>query len=249
MNTINTINTYLKDILDPGSMSDIGLNGIQVENEGEIGKIAFAVDASIASIEKVIEEGCSLLVVHHGFYWGRMFPITGISRKRIKLLLDNNIGLIGYHLPLDTHPELGNNARMMQLVGAEDLKPFGYNKGVYSGFIGTSAPQTVQEVIKRLDFKDDSYTHLDFGPGKVEKIAVVSGSGGRYFYEACAKGADLYITGDPDHTIYHPAAENGIHILFGGHYQTETFGIRALQKRIEQEFAIPTCYIDIPTGL
>lgn len=249
METIKSINNYIKEILDPGFMSDIGLNGIQVENEGPVGKIAFSVDASLATIQKAAEAECSLLIVHHGFYWGRMFPISGINRKRIKMLLDNNIGLIAYHLPLDAHPELGNNAVILQKLAADSLKPFGYHKGVYSGFIGSVEKTNLKTIAQKLDFRQDSYTALDFGPEEIETVAVVSGSGGRYFEEAVSKGAGLFITGDQDHTLYHPARENGVNILFGGHYQTETFGIQALREKVENGLEIPTFFIDLPTGL
>lgn len=250
MINITTINNYLKEILDPDNITDYAINGIQVECDGIIKKAGFAVDASISSIKKAIENNCNLLIVHHGFFWGSPLAITGTHKKRLELLLKNNIGLVAYHLPLDRHQELGNNACILKQIGINELIPFGYSKGKAIGFRGElNKALNIERIIEKLNFPKESINYLDFGNKDIKKIAVMSGTGGRYFSEAIENEIDLYITGDSDHILYYTAQENKINILFGGHYQTEIQGINALKNELEKKFQLETCFFDLPTGL
>jgi dinuclear metal center YbgI/SA1388 family protein len=255
MANIYDIQNFLKEILDPDEMSDYGINGIQVENDGSnINNIAFAVDASIASIEKTISNNCNLLIVHHGFYWGKPLPITGNFKKRIKLLLDNNIGIIAYHLPLDAHSEYGNNITILKKISKtfSNISPFGsYHNNFIGWKVDLEKSISIEEIYKNLNLKpnDSTIKYLSFGNNEITKIAVVSGGGSFSINEAINNDIDLLITGDPDHTLYHTAKENNINILFAGHYFTETFGIKAIQEVIENKFKISTIFLDIPTGL
>ncbi len=255
MTNIHKIQSFLKKLLDPNTISDISLNGIQVENDGkEIKKIAFAVDASIASIEKAVKNECTLLIVHHGFFWGTPIPITGIFKQRIKLLLENNIGVIAYHLPLDLHADYGNNIMILKkiLKTSYDISPFGqYHKNLIGWQANLKKAIFIKEILNNLEISidDKSIKYLSFGKKEIKKIAVVSGGGSSCFNEAVNKNIDLFITGDQDHTLFHSAKENKINILFAGHYYTEIFGIKAIQKVIEKKFKIETCFLDIPTGL
>jgi len=253
MKTIFAINEYFKKILDPKTMQDVALNGIQVENDGEIKRVAFAVDLSLSSIEKAIKERCDLIFVHHGFFWGKSIPITHSHRKRLKLLLQNNIGVIAYHLPLDCHPEYGNNAQILKKIGITEINPFGSYKGFPIGFEGTLERKAdIEEICNRLGvlLTASGVRYLSFNSNKeIRKISVVSGGGGSCFNEAIEKGIDLFITGDSEHELYHQALDNSTNILFAGHYFTETFGVKAIKKKIEEDFGIFTIFCDIPTGL
>lgn len=255
MANIYEIQSFLKELLDPDNISDHGLNGIQVENDGSnIKKIAFAVDASIASIEQVILNECNLLIVHHGFYWGKPQPIIGTFKNRIKILLENNIGVIAYHLPLDAHPEYGNNIIILKTIlkSLPGLSPFGLYHNNYIGWqVSLNKPIFIEEIFNKLNLSknDNTIRYLPFGNKKIIKIAVVSGGGSFCINEAIDNKIDVLITGDSDHTVYHIAKENKINILFAGHYFTETFGIKAIQNIIENKFNTQTYFIDIPTGL
>jgi dinuclear metal center YbgI/SA1388 family protein len=252
MNTIHTLNSYLSELLNPGFFSDIAINGIQVENEGEIEHIGFAVDASLESIDAASKAGCSLLVVHHGFWWGRPQAVTGAHRARIKALLDANIGLIAYHLPLDAHAEYGNNSRILSLLGITEMEPFGGYKGNTIGWQGRlTEPKSVETLAALMGLEEgkERFMILPFGNKRVGSIAVVSGGGTPNFPEAVEAGVDLFITGDADHQLYHAAREAGVNVLFGGHYHTETFGVKALEDLLAKEFEIKTSFFDIPTML
>ncbi len=255
MVNINKIQSFLKELLDPNNISDIAINGIQVENDGsKINKIAFAVDASIISIEQTILKKCNLLIVHHGFFWGNQQPITGVLKNRIKLLLDNNIGLIAYHLPLDMHSQYGNNIIILKKVikKLSYYSPFGMYHNNYIGWqTNLKKPMFIEEISKNLDISlnDNTFKYLAFGNKEIRKIGVVSGGAASCFNDAINNKIDLFITGDRDHTLYHSAKENKINLLFAGHYFTETFGIKTLQKVIEKKFDVYTCFLDLPTNL
>lgn len=252
MITLEQIQKYLKELLDPTSISDYGINGIQVENNNSVTKIAFAVDASLESIKSAVDHKCDLLIVHHGIFWGRPSPITGILKKRIQMMLENNLALIAYHLPLDCHSELGNNIQILKHINAGESTPFGKDKGIYLGHqMELETPRMIEDICKSLSvsLSDKNITYLNFGTQNIQKIAVVSGAGPRFLQEAIDSNCDLFITGDHDHVSYHQAKENNINVLFAGHYFTETFGVKALKEHLRDKFDIETIYYDIPTGL
>jgi dinuclear metal center YbgI/SA1388 family protein len=260
MHDIYYINEYLKNLLDTNNINDYCINGIQVESSvSKINKIAFAVDASLESIEQTIKNKCSLLIVHHGILWNNIIPIAGNFKKRIGLLIEKNVGIIAYHLPLDRHHEYGNNIQIIKKIINSDhgkelknyLSPFGYTKGINIGWqIQLENAITIEQIYEKLNFIDPGKNKfLAFGNKQIKRIAVMSGSGDRYFNEAVINKIDLYITGDSSHILFHEAKENNINILFAGHYYTELFGIKAIQKNIEQKFKIDTYFLDVPTGL
>jgi dinuclear metal center YbgI/SA1388 family protein len=248
---IYKINDFLKNILDPGNMKDVALNGIQVECEPEIKKIAFAVDGSLSSIEKAISEKSQLLIVHHGFFWGRPESITGNHFIRIKKMVENNIGLIAYHLPLDANNEYGNNIGIARKINGENVIPFGDYHGFPIGFQCGLNSLKIEAICKMLDISINEKTvrYLPFGKKEIKTAGIVSGGGSSCFTEAVEKKLDLFITGDADHTLYHQAYESNMNVLFAGHYFTETFGVQLLQKLLEKEFGVQTVFCDIPTGL
>ena len=250
MQTINTINQILTELLMSSPVPDFGYNGIQVENSGEIKKVAFAVDVCEETIEKAIRSKCNLLIVHHGLFWGKDLPITGGHYRRIKALIENNVGLLAYHLPLDGHPEVGNNAQILKKLSASNFKPCGFHKGFAVGYIGElEKPTEIADIAKKLEIPSDSLKILPFGKKEVTKVGVLSGGGGHYFQEFVDAGAELFITGDAEHILYHSAKEQNANIIFGGHYYTEIWGVQALQRFIAKELLIDTEFISVPTGL
>jgi dinuclear metal center YbgI/SA1388 family protein len=247
---IKEIDKFLKNLLDPMTMPDYAINGIQVENIGDIDKIGFTVDASVEAIKEALKNNCKLLVVHHGLFWSKINPITGNFRERVKMFLDNDIGLIAYHLPLDCHEDYGNNIQILKAIGYDKKELFANYKGVKIGwYCENNTPFTIEEIILNLKIESNSIKYFDFGNKEIRKIGVVSGGGNFAFDEAVNNKFDLFITGDAEHVIYHQAKENKINVLFAGHYFTETFGVKALRRLIEEKLNINSVFFDIPTGL
>lgn len=226
------------------------LNGLQVENNGEVTRVAVAVDGSQKTIEDAIAAGADLLVLHHGIYWSGLLPLTGWWKKKIVTCLEHNLAIYSAHLPLDMHPTLGNNAGLASGLGLVDLHPEVEYNGTHIGVAGVF-PGTVGELKARFEA-------LVGGPvtGVIKdadapagKVAVCSGSAGDEIYEMHAKGYDTFVTGEENHWVYSAAQDVGVNILFGGHYGTETFGVRSIGALLEKEFGLPYVFIDNPTGM
>lgn len=231
---------------------DPSKNGIQVERrDGEVSRVAVAVDASMETFRRAAEWGAHVLLVHHGLFWGHETTITGGHYERIRFLIEQDIALYAVHLPLDMHPELGNNAQMARALALGEVRPFGTYHGVTIGVAGRVAEPTDVGTLCDTLFgsRSDVLSILPFGPETVETVALVSGGAPKLVGEAIAKGIDLYITGDASHTIYHQALEGGINVVFGGHYLTEVWGVRALAARLEADLDLETTFVDVPTGL
>ncbi len=232
--------------------ADPSQNGIQVENDGgEARVVAFAVDACLETVERAIQAGAGMLFVHHGLFWGRSEPLRGRHYRVVKRLIEGNLALYASHLPLDAHPELGNNAGLANRLGLEDLEPFGEWHGMALGFRGRFLePLSLDTVISRLFPDGKKPLHvLPFGPEKIRTLGVVSGGAADEVSEAIALGLDCYVTGEIGHEQYHPAMENRISVVAGGHYQTETVGPKLVAERLARETGIETVFIDVPTGL
>ncbi len=251
---INDFDKWCRSFLDIELMEgrDYSLNGLQVGQEDRtIGKVAFAVDACRETFEKAVEEKADLLFVHHGLFWGKPFAITGPQYKRMDVLLQNNLALYAVHLPLDMHPQLGNNAVIADILGLENKDGFGDYKGTKIGIKGM-LPSPVKRddlVIRLFGGWDPSIRMLPFGPEMVSTVGIISGGAPKEVEEAIALELDLYITGDAAHTVYHQSLEAGINVLFGGHYMTETTGVKAVMEKVRKELGLETVFIDVPTGL
>jgi dinuclear metal center YbgI/SA1388 family protein len=246
----DTLVNYLDEYLHTKDIRDIALNGLQVEGSDEVIKIAAAVDASLETFEKAAAMGAQMLIAHHGLYFGSIVPVTGIHYRRIKTLIDNGISLYASHLPLDLHPECGNNAVLARLFGLTDIVPFGEYHGVTIGFGGTcvkkSTPAALADILSRAT---GSPCSVKENRPESYKVAVVSGGGSFALDEAARGGYDTLITGEPDHITFHPAREYGINLVFGGHYGTETLGVKALCAHCAEKFGLEWSFIDIPTGM
>jgi dinuclear metal center YbgI/SA1388 family protein len=248
------LDRYFRGLLDIDGFSGIddSLNGLQVDNDGsEIRKVAFATDACLETFERAAASGAGLIFVHHGLFWGKPLALTGVHRKRLAFLLERNLAVYAVHLPLDQHPELGNNAALASLLGIENIEPFGVYHGRKIGYKGTFAdPLTVEEAVKRIGFMDrPPNVVLPFGPKKSHTCAVISGGASYEAFQAIDEGIDLYITGEVSHTIYHHALEGRLNLIGGGHYSTEVWGVRKVMERLAVDTGLEAEFIDAPTGL
>lgn len=251
---IKDFDLWIKGILNIDEMSriDVSFNGLQVgREESELKKIAFAVDASQETFNRAIDAGADLLFVHHGLYWGRVIPITGDFYKRIAMLINNDLALYAAHLPLDMHPELGNNAGLAKALKLKNVEPFGIVKGVNIGLKGTFEKAMTRDEIVNILFGgwDNSVKMLPFGKDEIRSIALISGDAPFELHQAIDEEVDLYLTGEASHVLYHTALEAGINVIFGGHYATEVYGVKLLADRVSRELSLDTVFIDVPTGL
>jgi dinuclear metal center YbgI/SA1388 family protein len=251
MATRNEIVAALNEYLDIDGMKDAALNGLQLEGADRIERVALAVDAAQATIDAAIESGCQMLVVHHGLFWGSQVALTGVMGRRVRAAFDGGLSLYAAHLPLDAHQEVGNNVLLAQRLGGTVDGEFGEYEGADIGVLATlEAPIDIGGLAGRLAAAGCEEPLIwSFGAGEVRRIGVVTGRGGFALAEAAAAGADCFITGEPIQELYHAARDHGIHCLFGGHYATETFGVRAVGEWLAGRFGVETEWIDHPTGL
>ncbi len=225
------------------------VNGLQVENDGRVTKIAAAVDGSAATIKAAVDIGADLLIVHHGLFWGPSHPWIGKRYQLLKLLLDNNVAVYSSHLPLDAHPRIGNNAQLAKALGFRQMKPFFLEKGQMIG-LQTRAQITRAELEKRLaNILRLEPKVIPGGPELCRRIGIVTGGAGDELKKARDEGVDTFITGEGRHWTYALAEELGINVFYGGHYATETFGVKALAVLLSEKFGLPWEFIDRPTGL
>jgi dinuclear metal center YbgI/SA1388 family protein len=251
MPTVATIVADLDRYLRRAEVTDYSgaWNGLQVENSGTVRKVGAAVDACLWTIERAVEQGISLLLVHHGLFWSGVQPVTGATRRKIKAALDGDLAIYSSHLPLDLHPVVGNNALLCRALGFKKCVPFFHAKGQIIG-LQTKAALTREELSRRLKAALGTTPHVcPGGPAKTARIGVVTGGAGGEIAQAAAEGVDTFITGEGPHHSYTAAEELGVNLFYGGHYATETFGVKALAAHVARRFRVPWEFIDHPTGL
>lgn len=249
--SLQTIVQYCDRILRTSETGDYegAVNGLQVENSGRVRRIAAAVDASLATVKLAIEVKADLLVVHHGLFWGPSHPWVGKKYELLQLLLKNDIAVYSSHLPLDVHPKLGNNAQLCAALGFKRTSPFFFSHGQDVGLMSRVTLKRV-DLQKRLERALGSRVHLiPAGPEVCRRIGVVTGGAGGDLKKAAEAGIDTFITGEGPHWTYALAEELGVNVFYGGHYATETFGVKALAAELARKFRMPWTFLDHPTGL
>jgi dinuclear metal center YbgI/SA1388 family protein len=224
-------------------------NGLQVENSGAVTKIAAAVDASLATIKLAIAAGADLMIVHHGLFWSPTIPWSGKRRLMLGLLVEHDVAIYSSHLPLDAHRRLGNNARLCAALGFKNLKPFFFEKGRYIGWQTRAAMTREQLEGKLAAVLGRAPLLLPGGPARCKRIGVVTGGAGAELKIAAQEGVDTFITGEGPHWTCALAEDLGLNVFYGGHYATETFGVKALAAELSKTFGLPWTFLDHPTGL
>ncbi len=225
------------------------LNGLQVENSGEVGSVVVAVDACQAVIEQAAERGADLLLVHHGVFWSGLEPLVGRHFRRVASLVRHGIALYAAHLPLDRHPEVGNNVVLARKLGMEVRGWFGEYRGAPIGAWGEL--DLAREALRdRLAESLGTPVRLIAGgPPRTRRVGIITGSAGSMIAQARAADLDSFITGEGQHWTYFDAEELGLNVYYAGHYATETLGVQALAEHLAERFRLPWSFVDHPTGL
>jgi dinuclear metal center YbgI/SA1388 family protein len=224
-------------------------NGLQVENDGRVTRLAAAVDASVTTVRLAVEAGADLLLVHHGLFWNKSHPWTGRRMELLRLLVRNNLAVYSAHLPLDAHPRLGNNAQLCAALGLKRLQPFFDHKGTPLGFKSATRLSRAALVRRLARVLGHPPVLLPGGPETCRVIGVVSGGAGAELKQAAAEGVDTFITGEGPHWTHALAEDAGLNVIYGGHYATETFGVKALAAHLGKKFRLPWVFLDHPSGL
>jgi dinuclear metal center YbgI/SA1388 family protein len=239
---------YLDGYLETGAFSDASVNGLQVEGNGCVKRIGMAVDACLESILLAAKKRCDLLIVHHGLFWGTEIRLHGQTYRRVRALIQADIALYASHLPLDAHPEVGNNIQIAKRMLLTDVRPFGEYGGRSIGVQGClENPIPMKDAVSMCSESiGPPKTLLQFGPERIVRVGIISGSASDppVFDEASRNRIDLLITGEPKHAAYASAQEYGLNVLYGGHYHTETFGVRALGDHLAARFKLPVEFIE-----
>lgn len=248
---LDELREYLDGYLRISEIPDWGgaLNGLQVDSSRDVSFVACAVDAAQATIERAVAAGADLLLVHHGLFWDGNVPLTGRRYRRVKAALDGDLAIYSAHLPLDVHPEVGNNPLLARALGIEPTGTFGEYKGMPVGAWGeVDLPR--DELHRRAERALGVPVKLvPGGPERIRRAGVITGSGADEIAAARAAGLDAFVTGEARHHNFFDAEEGGINLLLGGHYATETWGVQALARHLEARFGLRWTFIDHPSGL
>ena len=251
--TRDEVIAFCDDLLDIGSFGDYGPNGLQVPGSAEVDLVVTAVSAHLASISAAADLGAGLLIAHHGLFWDfHPRALSEAMAARLKVALDSDLSVAGYHLPLDAHPEIGNNALLASDLGFEpEAGPIGEAKGRHIGMIGrsaegVSAAELFSRVERTLDREPLVFAE---GPEVVRSIGVVTGSGASEIHATIELGLDALITGEPAEHVMADAREGGVHFIAAGHYATEVAGVKALGDRVAEEFGIEHRFVDMPNPI
>jgi dinuclear metal center YbgI/SA1388 family protein len=240
-------------ILEPQRFEDYGPNGLQVPGTEQVETVATGVSANLELFELAAAEHAQLLLVHHGLFWGSSpGPIDEGLKRRLQILFDADIALAAYHLPLDAHPQFGNNALLAKALGAETLAPFGLHRGEPIGMLAQLpgeglASEALFARVHEITAREPLV--FDAGPPRVRSVAIVSGAGSDYLADAAAVGADALLTGEPVERAMANAREAHVHFIAAGHYATETFGVRRLGELLSERFGVRHVFLDVPNPI
>ncbi len=251
MASLAEIVRYSDDYLRLAEVEDYpnALNGLQIENSGNVKKIGAAVDASSATLKVAAEQKINLLLVHHGMFWPGLQPITGPLHRQLKFAIENDIALYSAHLPLDLHPEVGNNVQLARSLGFEKSEPFLELKGRPIGRKVNASLRRDELVAKLEKSLSGPVQCIAVGPTETRMIGLVTGGAGGEIHAAARDGVDTFITGEAPHWAAVAAEELGVNLILGGHYATETFGVKSLAAHWSKKFKVPWQFIDHPSGL
>lgn len=241
---------HLDELLDSPGWPDYGPNGLQVPGVDDVRLVVSGVSAHVELFERAAELGADMVLCHHGIFWEKAPRALSTSMKsRLQALFGAGLSLVAYHLPLDAHAEVGNNALICDALGLARSEPFAEHRGRHIGWVGRTGPDGLRaaELVERCAgaFGRDPLVFAD-GPATVRSVGVVSGGGAGSLGEAAALGLDALITGEPSEPAMADAREAGVHFIAGGHYATETFGVRAVGERVAERFAVEHRFVELP---
>jgi dinuclear metal center YbgI/SA1388 family protein len=252
MTQLTEVISYLDELLEIDDFQDYGPNGLQVPGAGELSVVVTGVSAHLDLFEQAAREGAQLVVAHHGLFWDFLpRTVSPTMKKRLRVLFENDISLAGYHLPLDAHPEVGNNALICAALGLERAEPFGEPRGRAIGFVGRSAEGIPSDELRGrcvAAFGQEPFI-WDAGPELVHSMGIVSGAAASSFGEAIARGLDAFLTGEPAEHVMADARESGTHFIAAGHYATETLGVRRLGELLADRFGLEHRFVDAPNPI
>lgn len=249
--SLKAIVRYCDQLLRTSEIKDYdgAVNGLQVDNSGRVTRIAAAVDATLSTVRLAIAQKADLLIVHHGLFWSATHPWTGKRYELIRSLVANDLAVYSSHLPLDLQPRLGNNAQLAAALKLKNLKPFFCDKGQFIGLQARTKIPRAQLEKQLRSVLGRAPTVLPGGPPVCCRIGIVTGGAGSQLRLAASEGVDTFITGEGPHWTYALAEDLGINVFYGGHYATETFGVKALAEHLSQRFKVGSSFLDYPTGL
>ena len=252
MTRLNDVISYLDELLAIGDFQDYGPNGLQVPGTREVSRVVTGVSANLELFEQAASLDAQLVVAHHGLFWDfHPRSVTPAMKQRLRLLFDRDMSLAGYHLPLDAHPEVGNNALICAALGLERAEPFGEHRGQSVGFVGRSSEGIPFDELRSRcaqAFGQEPFA-WDTGPDTVHSMGIVSGAAASSFGEAIAMGLDAFLTGEPAEHVMADARESGTHFIAAGHYATETFGVRRLGELVAAEFGLEHHFVEVPNPI
>lgn len=242
---------FLERELKTASIPDYSgaMNGLQLANSGKVGRIVAAVDASLPVIRAAAEGGSGLLIVHHGMFWQGARPVTGAFYHKLKIAMDADLAIYSSHLPLDVHPEWGNNICLARAIGLQDPQPFFDHKGLLIGLRGTWVGHREQLVELLRTVVHGAVHFCPGGAEQIQTVGLITGGAGSEVEKVAAHGVDAFVTGEGPHWSFPLAEELAINVLYAGHYATETFGVKAVSEAVSQKFAVPWSFFDRPTGI
>lgn len=248
--SLRDIVAYLDELLTPARFDDYAPNGLQVPGAERVETVATGVTAHLELFERAREEAAQLILVHHGLFWGSgPGPIDGPMARRLRVLFDADMSLLAYHLPLDAHPEVGNNALLARDLGALPLTQFAPHRGEPIGCLAEFPADGIPlaDLLQRVhDVTKREALAFDCGPATVRRIGIVTGGAVDHFQDAIDAGADAFITGEPAERVMAQAREAGVHFIAAGHYATETFGVRRLGELLAERMGVRHVFIDVP---
>ena len=251
MSTLSEIVDYADEYLGVDEMEDWpnALNGLQIENSGKVTKIAAAVDVSTRVLTAAATKNIDLLIVHHGLFWPGLQTVTGSLRRQLKIAFENDIAVYSAHLPLDVHSKVGNNAQLAAALGLKSTKRFLKEKGESVG-LKAKASMSRDVLIRKLrNALHSPVKTFNFGPKQPRRIGIVTGAAGSEIYRVAEANVDTFITGEAPHWAAVAAEELEMNLILGGHYATETFGVKALAAHLSQKFLVPWEFLSCPTEL